>query len=410
MSHATQLHNRGYLADYMQIMNASALPGNVYDAVYGQVRERVVSSVKWPLEQALDEEVRDYLGCERYERHLVPQRPEATRSGSYKRELWTQYGCIFDLRVPKLRRGNRDLNWQSIERYERCWGPFLDQQLLQYALGHSLRDLQEAMHLTLGAVLSLEACNRLVLGLQDRAEAFKAARCENPPPIVLVDGLWLKLVVPTGEINSDRLGRKRLVKHKEKRVMLTALGIWEDGHWEILTWQLAPGEDAGSWGTFLSTLYRKGITEETTRLMVSDGAQGLEKALYRHCWEVPHQRCIFHKIKNIADHLQYKALETTDSETSLAPSRQAKQVYKQAILADAGQIYTSDVEVEIRARAQTFQDKWKGREPEAAEAFMNGFELTLSYLSVDFPKAHVSLIRTTNLLERFHKEIRSSTV
>jgi hypothetical protein len=46
MSHATQLHNRGYLADYMQIMNASALPGNVYDAVYGQVHARVVTSVK----------------------------------------------------------------------------------------------------------------------------------------------------------------------------------------------------------------------------------------------------------------------------------------------------------------------------------------------------------------------------
>jgi transposase-like protein len=37
---------------------------------------------------------------------------------------------------------------------------------------------------------------------------------------------------------------------------------------------------------------------------------------------------------------------------------------------------------------------------------MNGFEQTLSYLSVDFPLAQVSLIRTTNLLERFHKEIR----
>ena len=37
---------------------------------------------------------------------------------------------------------------------------------------------------------------------------------------------------------------------------------------------------------------------------------------------------------------------------------------------------------------------------------MNGFEQTVSYVSVDFPRAHVSFIRTTNLLERFHKEIR----
>jgi transposase-like protein len=69
-------------------------------------------------------------------------------------------------------------------------------------------------------------------------------------------------------------------------------------------------------------------------------------------------------------------------------------------------MYATDVGVEIRARAQAFQDKWKGREPGAVEAFMNGFELTLRYVSVDFPRAHVSLLRTTNLLERFHKEIR----
>jgi hypothetical protein len=106
---------------------------------------------------------------------------------------------------------------------------------------------------------------------------------------VLVDGLWLKLAVPTGDVKSDSLGRQRPVKHKEKRVMLTALGLWDEGHGEMLTWQLAPGEEAGSWGTFLSILYRKGITEETTRLLVSDGPQGLEKALYRHGWEVPHQ-------------------------------------------------------------------------------------------------------------------------
>ena len=65
-------------------------------------------------------------------------------------------------------------------------------------LGHSLRDRQEGMQLSLGEVLSLAACNRLVLGREARAQAFKTARLESPPPIVLVDGLWLKLAVPPG--------------------------------------------------------------------------------------------------------------------------------------------------------------------------------------------------------------------
>jgi putative transposase len=406
MSHATQLHNRGYLADYMQIMNRCALPGNVHDEVYRQVHDRALATVKWTLEQALDEEVRAYLGCARYERHVRPRRLEETRSGAYERQLWTQYGCIPHLRVPKLRRGNRHIDWQTIGRYERCWGPLLDQHLLHYCLGHSLRDLQETMQQTLGDVLSLEACNRLVLGLEQRAQVFKTARLQAPPPIVLVDGLWLTLAVPTGAWKTDSSGRRRAVKHKQTRVMLTALGLWDDGHWEILSWQLATEEDAASWGTFVGTLYTKGLTEQTTQLIVSDGAKGLEKALYSHLYGVPHQRCIFHKIKNIADHLQYANLRGEAGETSAAVSRQAKQERKQAILADAGHIYASDVEGEIRARAVAFRDTWEEREPQAVAAFLHDCEPTVSYLSVDFPRAHVSLIRTTNLLERFHKEIR----
>ena len=68
MSHATQLHDRGYLADDMQIMQRCALPGNVQDEVYRQVRARTVATVKWTLEQALDEELRGYVGRGRYER------------------------------------------------------------------------------------------------------------------------------------------------------------------------------------------------------------------------------------------------------------------------------------------------------------------------------------------------------
>ena len=65
MRHATQLHHRGYLDDYMQIMNSSALPGHVHNAVYRQIQDRALATVKWTLEQALDEEVTASLGCAR---------------------------------------------------------------------------------------------------------------------------------------------------------------------------------------------------------------------------------------------------------------------------------------------------------------------------------------------------------
>ena len=92
------------------------------------------------------------------------------------------------------------------------------------------------MQLSLGEVLSLAACHRIVLGLEERAHAFKTARLEAPPPIVLVDGLWLKLAVPSGAWQEDARGRQRPVKRQQHRVMLTALGIWPDGHGEMLSW------------------------------------------------------------------------------------------------------------------------------------------------------------------------------
>src|SRR6266480_6547511 len=119
-------------------------------------------------------------------------------------------------------------------------------------------------------------------------------------------------------------GRRRAVKCKQKRVMLSALGVWPDGHWEIVHWQIAAGENATTWKSFLGQLYAKGMTEETTKLVVSDGAQGLESALDDQFYGVPHQRCVFHKMKHIADHLLYSALEVDDEASDAQAKRKAK--------------------------------------------------------------------------------------
>jgi len=60
----------------------------------------------------------------------------------------------------------------------------------------------------------------------------------------------------------------------------------------------------------------------------------------------------------------------------------------------------------MQARAQGFREQWEEREPQAVATFFNDCEQTLCYVTVHFPKAHGSLMRTTNLRERFHKDIR----
>lgn len=406
MSHAKQLHNRRYFDDYMEIINRKGLPGNVKSELCEQVNRAVVDTTQQVIEQALEAELSAYLGAERYEHLPCRREAEQTRSGSYRRELMTQYGRIADLRVPKLRKGNGALAWQTIRRYQRCWGPFLDQQVMNYCLGLSLRDLQESMYTTLGEVLSVASCNRIVASVGQRVEAFKRQSLAAPPPILLVDGMWVKIAYPNGKMSVDSQGRCRAVKRKQKRVMLSALGVWPDGHWEIVHWQIAAGENETTWKTFFGQLYAKGLTEETTKLVVSDGAQGLESGLDYHFYGVPHQRCVFHKIKNIADHLLYGDLEGGGEASDDKVTRKAKTARKKAILADASVIYDHQSESDMRAQAEVFRQTWQELEPKAVANFFTDFDKTLAYLRVDFPASLGVLIRTTNRLERFHKEMR----
>jgi Transposase, Mutator family len=139
MSHAKQLHNRRYLDDYLQIVNRTGLLSNVQVDVCQQVQDMVIATVQSAIEQALEEELTTLIGCECYAHLPWGRRPDQTRSRTYCRTLLTQYGCIPALHVPKLRRGNGHLTWQTITRYERCWGPLLDQQIMGYCLGLSLR-------------------------------------------------------------------------------------------------------------------------------------------------------------------------------------------------------------------------------------------------------------------------------
>ena len=70
-------------------------------------------------------------------------------------------------------------------------------------------------------------------------------------------------------------------------------------------------------------------------MVISDGAKGLESALDRYLWGVPHQRCLFHKIKNLADHLVFNDLKLESAETKEPAVREGKRARKKAVLAEA---------------------------------------------------------------------------
>jgi len=248
--------------------------------------------------------------------------------------------------------------------------------------------------------------HRIVLGMAQPMDACKTPPLAEPPPVLLVDGMWVKIAYPTGESVEEAQGRRRAATRPQKRVVLSALGVWPDGHGESVHWQVASGETQAAWTAFCTARAAKGMTEKTPEWVASEGSTGLEKALAEPLRGVPLQRCLFLKSTHSADHLVFHALEVEDDLADAKAVRKAKQARKKAMLADAGQRSASDGEGDIRAQAAAFRKTWDVRESKAVANCFTDFDKTFSYFQVDFPRSLLPLIHTTNLLERLHKEVR----
>jgi putative transposase len=370
-----------------------------------QIDTQVKQVITRVIEEALIQELNEHLGFERYERTGEAKSAHQYRSGAWDRSLRTLWGET-EVRVPKLRQGNKERTWQALERHERNFGPWLDLQLHLYRLGLSQGDLQEILHLGFGQVLSPKAIQRLTDIAQKEMEAFQQASLNDTPPVVIVDGVNVKVLLPTGTYRTNQRGQRRQVKRCEDRVILAALGVWPDGRRQVLSFEMVNQETKANWKQFFRHLLAKGLDPSLLHLVVSDGRPGLHTAI-RSVFPktVRHQRCIFHKLKNLGDNLTFKNLVLNPDLSHREARKQAKETRARAILRDAANIYAvSNIDV-IQQRLTDFQRKWASLEPKAVRCFVKDFDLTLNYLRVPF--SYKRLIRTTNLLERFFREFRS---
>ena len=363
------------------------------------LRQAVVGVTQTTIEAALVEE----LVAERASKGFKGTR----RSGYFRRTLDTLYGRIEQLRVPKLRRGNGERDWQILQRYQRSLGSLLVFSLGLYVMGLSLRDLQEALYPLLDSVLSLSAVNRVTLQAQQWMEQQRQQPIEQTPPILIVDGVWVTILYPSGEWQEDRAGHRRQVRRAQERVVLAAMAVWPDGSHHLLHYQVAEQEDQTGWQSLLENLMERGLDPERVQLVVSDGSTGLVPALANYLPQAQQQRCITHKVRRIVDHLNYQQLPTHDELGQPLSSSDAQQQRRKAIKTDAYEIYNAPSWIEAQDRLVAFANRWQPLEPKAVQTFLYDIHLTFSFY--DFEPALYPLIRTSNALERFFREFRTKS-
>jgi transposase-like protein len=366
------------------------------------LRRQALAGVQAALETALVEEV------EVHRQHQRQAHAGLTfhRSGSYTRRVLTSHGFIPDLHVPKLRGGNAERPWHVLTRYQLAMPVVLDQALYLYTLGLSLRDLQEALYVLFGHVLSREAVNRVTIAAQSPMQTWRTRPISDTPPILIVDGVWGQVLAPTGATFLDQSGHERREMRGMDQVILTVMGVWEDGRHQIIHYQLAAAEDTAAWSDLLSALIARGLDASAVQLVVSDGSTGLPAALAAKLPQAKQQRCVVHKIRGLERAFCYRDLIMTDPVTHEPLTYEvARRLRRQQLSSDAHAIFEAPSRAEADTRLAQFRTTWGTVEPEVVRLLTKDIDACLTFYQC--AQTLHPLIRSTNLLERFFREFRT---
>ena len=321
------------------------------------------------VQKALEQEVRDQLERDRYERRQEGQ--QGLRNGYEPGRIRSAEGEIV-LQVPQVR-GTEEPYRSKLMDFLRGNSDVLEYLVVQmYTRGLSTRDVEEAFRdpYTGELLLGRSAVSELTDSLWEDYQAF----CERDLSVFEVEYVFLDAVY---ESLRELAGLKEAV--------LVAWGICRDGRKVLLHMGLGNKESLDAWRAFIRDMVRRGLRVPT--LVTSDGAPGLMAAI-EEIWPYSlRQRCLVHKKRNILDKVPDSARQEVKKALNAiydAPNREVADVVTTDFIERYGELY-----------------------PSAVACFQDDLEACLAFLKC--PVIHHRRIRTTNLLERAFLEQRRRT-
>jgi transposase-like protein len=345
---------------------------NLHEVIWAKIASGVKKFIKGFIENLLTEEVTDRIGAGRYERSSKRQ---GYRNGYYLRNLLTKFGPIKDIQVPRLDQGGMEFTaFQRYEHRRRDVDAALGRLFLN---GVSTRKLRHIARELFDKEVSAQTVSNSLACLDHELEGYRAKPIGDTVEFLFLDGISQKV----REIGI------------ENKVVLCAFGIHrprpgeEQGRRELLSFQLTEVEDTEAWRGFLADLKGRGLLGKGLKLIIADGNPGLLKALKAIYPFVKGQRCIAHKMRNVAVKI-----------------RKANQAH---CLKEAKLIFAAGSRKEAVKRFKEWQARWQVEEERAVRCMEKDLFNCLHYFAFD--PALWKSIRTTNILERAFREVRRRT-
>lgn len=333
------------------------------DGWEGDYRMAARDALKKILEGRMKNAVDAYL------EHLSAQEISDRRNGSYRRHLLTELGDI-ELQVPRTRTFNPI--W-ILQRFARRAVHVERMILMAFVFGLSTRKVSLALLPVLGEPISAATVSAVAKQLDAAVLAYHRRHLVDQYPVLILDGVVLK---------------RRTGAGAQKRVVLVALGIREDGKKEIIDFQQAASESQSAWEGFLNSLYQRGLIGSKLKLILTDGGNGLKAALPLVYGSIPVQRCWAHKTRNVLNCV--------------------KKIDQLAVKKDLHRISHGKNELCAKRAAKQFVMKWQERYPKAVLCLRSDLPELMTFFKVDLP-LRAEELRTTNAIERRFREVRRRT-
>jgi putative transposase len=339
----------------------------IMDGRLGTAPERsslVLLAAQLILEEALEGEVRDEIGRERYAR--AAGEASGYRNGYRTGRMKTAEGMV-EFAAPQVRDTAKPFVSAIRHNLAGRTEALEDLAVELYARGLSTRDIEETFTDETGRrLLSRAAVSEITERLWAEYEAFTTRDlAEHRIVYLFVDGIAERL----------RAGQPR-------EAVMAAWGIGEDGRKVLLHLMAGSKEDTETVRAFFQDMRARGLGDPL--LVVSDGAPGIIRAIEECFPRSARQRCLAHRMRNLAVKVpadlwpEFKARVTACYQ---APSR----------------AIARDLATGLRA-------DYAGSVPNAVACFEDDFEACIAHLRL--PVTHRRAIRTTNLLERLFVEER----
>jgi len=348
------------------------------DRELGAILEEVARlSVRLVLQAALEAEVGEFLGRDRYGRG-ERVRP-GHRNGYQPVTVKTTAGAV-TLERPKLRGTLEVFASRLLGRRVTRTNALESLVISGWVRGLSDRDVAAALREALGAdaTVSRSTVSRICEQIKDEFDAWRARDLsELELDYLFVDASHFKM-------------------HDGARSepVLVAYGISVEGNPVFVHLDGVSAESTDACVGFLESIVARGLSTPPV-LVVSDGAPGLCAALDQVFPHARRQRCLIHRARNVL--------------------AKVSAIDHDAVRADFWQIFDlpddiapGDAAVTAATRrADTFASTWRGAYPRAVDCLLDGFELLAAHLH--HPRSHWPRIRHTNLIERTFGETRRRT-